>query len=66
MNEFVEGDVVIVGTGQAGTVVALGPQLSVLLANGDMWHGPANMTRLPQDQDDLDAAPREIDKFKNR
>ena len=62
MEKFSEGDVVICGTGQAGTVCQLGPNLWVLLTNGYIWCGSESMARYPQDQADLDAAPLNIDK----
>lgn len=68
MNDLIEGDVVIVGTGQAGTITddngSLG--LVVLLANGDMWYGSKTQCRLPQDEADLAAAPRDFDRFEGR
>ena len=49
MNDFVEGVVVIVGSGQAGTIVEVtGRDVWVLLRNGDVWVGPMNQIRLPQ------------------
>lgn len=67
MTDFKEGNVVIVGTGQAGTIVGyVGRDVSVLLTNGNMWHGSDSQCRLPQDQADLDAAPLEVDRFKDR
>lgn len=68
MTEINEGAVVIVATtGQAGTFVGQNSQhAGVLLANGDMWYGHAGEMREPQDQADLDAAPLEVDRFKNR
>ena len=62
MNDFIEGDVVIVNSGQAGTVIGIGPDLSVLLVNGDIWHGKHGMARYPQDQADLDACPLNVEK----
>lgn len=65
--EVQEGDVVIVGTGQAGTFLGgSGSLAAVLLRNGDMWHGHPGQMRHPQGQDDLDAALIEVDKFSGR
>lgn len=55
MKDFVEGDVVIVVTGQAGTLVNFSQDSWVLLANHDIWVGPKHNIRFPQDQADLDA-----------
>jgi hypothetical protein len=66
MEKYSEGDVVIVATGQAGTVCAIGRELCVFLANGDLWYGMDSTCRFPQDKADLDAAPREVDRFKGR
>jgi len=62
--KFSEGDVVICGTGQAGTICAIGAQLCVHLRNGDLWYGMDSQCRFPQDQADLDAAPLDHDRFK--
>jgi hypothetical protein len=67
MNEFVEGVVVIVGSGQAGTIVEVtGRDIWVLLRNGDVWVGPVNQCRLPQDQADLDSAPLNVERLEKR
>lgn len=67
MNEISVGSVVIVSTGQAGTLLEMnGVKSCVLLANGDMWHGHSGQAREPQDQADLDAAPLEYDRFEGR
>lgn len=65
-NEIKEGDVVIVGTGQAGTLINTGSQFAVLLRNGDLWYGHPGLVRIPQSQEDLDAAPIEFDRFATR
>jgi hypothetical protein len=62
-NSFREGDVVICGSGQAGSLVQEGSDVWVLLTNGDIWTGPENRIRHPQDQADLDAAPLEVEKI---
>jgi hypothetical protein len=66
--EINEGDVVIVSpSGQAGTFIGGSKeQSSVLLRNGDLWHGRAAEMRHPQGQEDLDATPIDVDKFKDR
>lgn len=64
--EFREGDVVIAGTGQAGTVVqVIGRDLMVLLANSNIWQGNDGHCYHP-DADVLAAAPLEVDRFENR
>lgn len=67
MNEINEGDVVICGSGQAGTLACEGKDsVCVLLRNGDLWYGPIHQCRKPQDQADLDAAPIDVDRFAGR
>jgi hypothetical protein len=67
MNDFVEGVVVIVGSGQAGTIVEVtGRDVWVLLRNGDVWIGPMSQIRLPQDQADIDAAPLNVERLEKR
>ena len=66
MKKLREGSVVIVSTGQAGTITHIDTQAQVLLANGDLWHGPEHGCRFPQDQADLDACPLEVDRFIDR
>jgi hypothetical protein len=67
MNDFVEGVVVICGTGQAGTIVeVIGRDIWVLLRNNDVWVGPMNQCRFPQDQADLDAAPIDVERLEKR
>lgn len=67
MNEFNEGMVVIVGTGQAGTIIGISSdQVSVLLANTDLWYGHKGLIREPQSAEDLSAAPFNVDRFKDR
>lgn len=67
MNEINVGDVVISGTGQAGTVVCFGKdEACVLLRNGDLWYGPCHQVRKPQNQEDLDSAPIDVDRFEGR
>ncbi len=63
-NEVVAvGDVVIVGTGQAGTVDELADDIWVLLRNGDIWVGPYHKARHPQSQEDLDMCPIDVERL---
>lgn len=66
MNEFAPGTVVIVGTGQAGTVIWLNKEYWVLLANGDFWHGFESQMHEPQSQEELKAAKYDVDRFEGR
>jgi hypothetical protein len=66
MVEFKEGEVVIIGTGQAGTVISLNKDYCVLLANGDLWYGFESQMRYPQSKEDLDACPLNVDRFADR
>ena len=61
-----EGTVVIVGTGQAGTIVEMGKDVWVLLANYNLWIGPFHQIREPQSAEDLAACPLEVDRFIGR
>lgn len=66
MKEFIEGDVVIVGTGQAGTVIqVIGRDLMVLKTNMEIWMGNDGHCYHP-DADVLAAAPLEVDRFEGR
>ena len=60
---FQDGDVVIVSTAQAGTLVQGGKNIWVLLANGDVFVGSPHEARYPQDQADLDACPRDVQRL---
>ena len=67
VQNFEEGDVVICGTSQAGTLIQIAQDKAwVLLANLDIWYGDAKQCKYPQDQAHLDACPREVDRFKGR
>jgi hypothetical protein len=66
MNNFEEGSVVIVSTGQAGTIVDKGKDICVLLCNGDLWFGFETQIRTPQDPEDLAACPLDVDRFEGR
>lgn len=64
MNEFVEGNVVICTTHQAGTLIHIKlKSVWVLLANGDIWVGNIHDVRLPQDQADLDSCPFNVERL---
>jgi hypothetical protein len=64
MDEFIEGTVIVVATGQAGTVIAnIKRDVWVLLRNNDIWVGPTNHTRKPQDEADLASCPVEIERL---
>jgi hypothetical protein len=64
MNDFAEGVVVICNdTGQAGTIVEdEGRDVWVLLRNSNIWTGSKSMIRLPQNQEDLDACPIDVER----
>lgn len=66
MNNFVDGSVVICGSGQSGTVIQTGKDMWILLLNGDIWIGPTHTVRFPQDQADLDAAQLNVDRLVTR
>ena len=66
MVKFKEGDVIICGTSQAGTVIQInGRNLMVLLTNGLIWKGSDGHCYHP-DADVLAAAPLEVDRFEDR
>lgn len=68
MARFEQGTVVIIPTGQAGSVVddQQSDNLWVLLRNGNIWHGADFQCREPQSQEDLDACPVDVDRFEER
>jgi hypothetical protein len=66
MSEFIEGSVIIVSTGQSGTIIQKYDDLWVLLLNNDIWVGPSNMCRFPQDEEDLKNCPLEVERFEAR
>lgn len=67
MNEINEGSVVIVQSGQIGTIVQLSGDAWVLLSNGNIWIGNANMMHVPQSQEEIDAAlALDLDRFEGR
>ncbi len=58
-----EGDVRIVPTGQAGSIVATsGDTVWVLLRSGELWVGPAVQVRESQSPEDLAAAPVTVER----
>ena len=60
-----EGTVVVVSTGQIGTVVVLTKtSLWAYLANGDIWIGSVGQAYQPQSQEEIDAAPRDVPRMK--
>lgn len=62
-----EGTVVVVGTGQVGTVVHCDQQnVTVLLANLCLWYGKRSQVYIPQTTEELAAAPVEVDRFEER
>jgi len=65
-NEISEGSVVIVSSGQAGTVIQASGDFWVLLTNGDIWVGSPSRVYLPQSREELDAAPLNYDRFEAR
>lgn len=57
------GIIVIVDTGQVGTVVwTTNDSIEVLLRNGDIWTGNVKLCRLPQGQEELDLAPIDVER----
>lgn len=56
-----EGTVVIVGSGQAGTVWwCAGVQVAVILRNNEVWSGAISQCRVPQTPEELDLAPLDV------
>ena len=67
MDSFEEGNVVIVSTSQAGTLIQIVKNdVWVLLTNRDIWTGPLHGIRYPQDQADLDAAPLNVERLEEK
>ena len=66
-SSFQEGQVVICGSTQAGTITGKdGSNLWILLNNGDIWVGPYHQCRYPQDEADLAAAPLNVDRLESK
>lgn len=64
MSEIDEGCVVIVDTGQAGTVVERTQSgVEVLLRNGDIWRGTVGKVWVPQTEEELGAAIENVDRL---
>lgn len=62
--DFIDGDVVLCGSGQAGTIImVLKDVVHVLLRNGNIWTGSITQCRFPQSQEDLDCAPLEVERI---
>jgi hypothetical protein len=67
MNNFIEGDVVICTTTQAGTIIGMmGKNVWVLLRNGDIFTGLFHEIRYPQDQVDLDSCPLDVERLEKK
>jgi len=65
--EFVEGQVVICGTGQCGTIAQKsGKEIWILLRNGDLFVGQDYQIRVPQSQEDLDSCPLNVDRVETK
>ena len=58
------GTVVMVMTGQAGTIWAHDTQVAVLLQNGDIWYGIESGCWEPTSPEELAAAKQDFDRFK--
>lgn len=61
-----EGTVVVVSTGQAGTVVQTGTEIWVLLANNDIWVGSSKQAFPPQSAEHLASCPLDVERFEER
>ena len=67
MNNFKDGDIVIVSTHQSGCIIQISNKDAwVLLKNGDVWIGPIHSIREPQGQNDLLACPLNVDREENK
>jgi hypothetical protein len=61
-----EGDVVVVSTGQVGTLFHFSQSIAfVILRNGEIWTGNPGMVRKPQDCE-IEQAPVEVERFEAR
>ena len=58
------GTVVMIPTGQAGTILENNGQVSVLLQNNDIWHGKDAECWEPTSPEELAAAKLNFDRFK--
>jgi hypothetical protein len=62
--KFKAGEVVIVSSGQAGTLAdVIGKNVWVLLANGDVFVGEDYQIRYPQDKADLENCPLNVERL---
>lgn len=66
MIEVRAGDIVIVGSGQVGTVDSIGKDICVLLANGNLWYGFESQIRVNPTREEQDACPLDVDRFAAR
>lgn len=66
MDKYKPGDVVIVSTGQAGTVWFVTHEIGVWLRNGDIWYGPEYEVRFPSSKKELRACPIDVDRWNGR
>lgn len=67
MSKYKYGDVVIVKTGQAGTVLHVNDkEMAVLLRNRDIWYGQEYDARFPSSKQELKACPIDVDKWEER
>lgn len=61
------GDVVIVPTGQTGTLWTLNDdEICVILKNCDLWYGQEYEVRLPSSKKELKACVLNVDRWKGR
>jgi len=61
------GTVVIVDSGQAGTIWWIeGQEICVGLANCDLWYGYEGQLRIPNNREELKACPKDLPHFSNR
>lgn len=67
MNNYKAGDVVIVSTGQAGTIWFItDKEVGVWLRNGDIWYGQEYEIRFPSNKKELKACPIDVDRWNGR
>lgn len=64
MSKVEENQVVMVSSGQAGTVCGFINGVMVLLRNGDIWYGSESECWEPTSPEELAAAILNVDKFK--
>ena len=62
-----EGTVVVVDTGQVGTVIEnVKNTLVVFLTDGYLWRGLASQAYIPTSPEELELAVKNVDHFENR